>query len=143
MQNLIEPDKRVDELAHAVIGAAIEVHRHLGPGFLENIYEEALCIELEAIPFERQKEISVLYKGRPIGKHRVDLLVGQSLMVELKAIEALAEIHTAQVISYLKATGLTLGLLINFNVSILKNGIQRVAYTNNNAGSWRSLRLGG
>jgi GxxExxY protein len=126
MQNLIEPDKRVDELAHAVIGAAIEVHRHLGPGFLENIYEEALCIELEAIPFERQKEISVLYKGRPIGKHRVDLLVGQSLMVELKTIEALAEIHTAQVISYLKATGLTLGLLINFNVSILKNGIQRV-----------------
>ena len=143
MQNLIEPDKRVDELAHAVIGAAIEVHRHLGPGFLENIYEEALCIELEAIPFERQKEISVLYKGRPIGKHRVDLLVGQSLMVELKAIEALAEIHTAQVISYLKATGLTLGLLINFNISILKNGIQRVVYTNNNAGSWRSLRLGG
>ena len=143
MQNLIEPDKRVDELAHAVIGAAIEVHRHLGPGFLENIYEEALCIELEAIPFERQKEISVLYKGRPIGKHRVDLLVGQSLMVELKAIEALAEIHTAQVISYLKATGLTLGLLINFNVSILKNGIQRVVYADNNSGSWRSLRLGG
>jgi len=145
MQNLIEPDKRVDELAHAVIGAAIEVHRHLGPGFLESIYEEALCIELadEAIPFERQKEIGVLYKGRQIGKHRVDLLAGQSLIVELKAIETLAEIHKAQVISYLKATGLTLGLLINFNVSILKNGIQRVVYTDINSGSWRSLRLGG
>jgi GxxExxY protein len=121
----------VDEMAHTVIGAAIEVHRQLGPGFLENVYEEALCIELAdaGILFERQKEISVLYKGRPIGRHRVDLLVGQSLIVELKAIEALAEIHKAQVISYLKAARLSLGLLINFNVSILKNGIQRVVYS--------------
>jgi GxxExxY protein len=131
MQNLIEPDKKVDEMAHTVIGAAIEVHRQLGPGFLENVYEEALCIELAdaGILFERQKEISMLYKGRPIGNHRVDLLVAQSLIVELKAIEALAEIHKAQVISYLKATRLSLGLLINFNVSILKNGIQRVVYS--------------
>jgi GxxExxY protein len=81
------------------------------------------------IPFERQKEIGLLYKDREIGKHRMDLLVGGSLVVELKTVEALAEIHTAQVISYLKATGLPLGLLINFNVSILKNGIQRVVYT--------------
>ncbi len=69
--------KKVDELAHAVIGAAIEAHRHLGPGFLESVYEEALCIELaeRQVSFEHQKEISVLYKGRPIGKHRIDLLV--------------------------------------------------------------------
>ena len=122
----------MDQLAHAVIGAAIEVHRQLGPGFLESVYEEALCIELEdrRIPFERQKEISVLYKGRPIGVQRIDLLVGQSLVVELKAVEALAEIHQAQVISYLKATHLLLGLLINFNVPVLKSGIQRIVYTN-------------
>jgi GxxExxY protein len=146
MKTLIEPGKRVDELAHAVIGAAIEAHRHLGPGFREGIYEEALCIELaeRQVPFEWQKEISVLYKGRPIGKQRIDLMVGEVLIVELKAIEALAEIHKAQLISYLKATCLSLGLLINFNVSILKNGIQRVVYTSNNdSAAWRSLRLGG
>ena len=119
-------------MARAVIGAAIEVHRQLGPGFLESLYEEALCVELEGrqIPFERQKEISVLYKGRQIGVQRIDLLVGKSLIVELKAVESLAEIHKAQVISYLKATHLSLGMLINFNVPVLKDGIQRIVYTN-------------
>jgi GxxExxY protein len=131
MHNLIEPDRRTDELAHAVIGAAIEVHRLLGPGFLESVYEEALCVELAAreITFERQKEINVIYKGHQIGRQRVDLLVGQALIVELKTVEELAEIHKAQVISYLKATGLPLGLLINFNVPVLKSGIQRIVYT--------------
>jgi GxxExxY protein len=145
MKTFIEPDKRTDELAHAVIGAAIEVHRQLGPGFLESVYEEALCIELAVreVPFERQKEIGVVYKGHQIGRQRIDLLVEQALIVELKTIEEFAEIHKAQVISYLKATGLPLGLLINFNVSVLKNGIQRVVYTTNNSASWRSLRLGG
>lgn len=145
MKTLIEPEKRVDELAHAVIGAAIEAHRHLGPGFLESVYEEALCLELaeRQVPFERQKEINVLYKGRPIGKQRIDLMVGDVLVVELKAIDALAEIHKAQIISYLKATCLPLGLLINFNVPVLKNGIQRVVYTDNNSTPWRSSRLGG
>ena len=131
MKMVIEPEERVDEMAHAVIGAAIEVHRHLGPGFLESIYEEALCVELQSlrIPFERQKEIGVLYKDREIGKHRIDLLVGGLLIVELKTVEALAEIHKAQIISYLKAMRLSLGLLIKFNVPVLKNGIQRVVYT--------------
>jgi GxxExxY protein len=131
MKTFIEPDKKADELAHAVIGAAIEVHRHLGPGFLESVYEEALCVELadRRIPFERQKEMHLLYKDREIGKHRIDLLVGESLIVELKTVEALAEIHQAQLISYLKATRLTLGLLVNFNVPILKNGIKRIVYT--------------
>jgi GxxExxY protein len=130
---LIEPDKKADELAYAVMGAAIEVHRHLGPGFLESVYEEALCVELadRRIPCERQKEMCVLYKDREIGKHRIDLLVGGLLVVELKTVDALAEIHEAQVISYLKASRLPLGLLINFNVSILKNGIQRIVYTGN------------
>ena len=141
----IEPDKKVDELAHAVIGAAIEVHRQLGPVFLESVYEEALCVELaiREIQFERQKEINVVYKGYPIGRQRVDLLVGQSLIVELKTVEELGEIHKAQVISYLKATDLQLGLLINFNVPVLKNGIQRIVYTTSNAAAWRSQRLGG
>ncbi len=128
---LIEPDNKTDKLAHAVIGAAIEVHRQLGPGFLESIYEEALCVELAdaGIPVERQKEIGVIYKCRTIGKHRLDLLVGEVLIVELKTVEALADIHKAQVISYLKAAGLQLGLLINFNVPVLKSGIQRIVYT--------------
>jgi GxxExxY protein len=132
MQTFIEPDKNTDGLAHAVIGAAIEAHRHLGPGFLESVYEEALCVELAdgKIPFERQKEISVLYKDREIRKHRIDLPVGQSLIVELKAVVEFAEIHKAQVISHLKAGGLPPGLLINFNVPVLKNGVQRVVYTN-------------
>ena len=145
MQPFTEPDRKSDDLAHAVIGAAIEAHRLLGPGFLESVYEEALCVELSdrAILYERQKEISVIYKGRQIGRQRIDLLVGQSLIVELKTVEELAEIHMAQLISYLKAAELTLGLLINFNVPILKNGIQRVVYSNNNSAAWRSSRLGG
>lgn len=131
MKTFIEPGKQIDDLARAVIGAAIEVHRQLGPGFLEAIYEEALSVELTdaGILVERQKEIGVIYKGRTIGKHRLDLLVGGSLVVELKTVEELAEIHKAQVIFYLKTTRLPLGLLINFNVPILRNGIQRVVYS--------------
>jgi len=95
---------------------------------LESIYEEALAVELglRGIPFERQKTIAVDYKGHAVGEGRLDLLVGGCLIVELKAVEAIAPIRVAQVISYLKATGLPLGLLINFNVPLLKNGIQRV-----------------
>lgn len=124
----IEPNKRLDRLARAVIGAAIEVHRHLGPGYLESVYEEAMVVELalRGIPFERQKPVSVSYKGHDIGEGRVDLLVGSELLVELKAIDALGPIHKAQVISYLKVMGLHLGLLINFNVPVLRAGIQRI-----------------
>ena len=124
----VEPNQRVDRLAREVIGAAIEVHRHLGPGFLESVYEEALVIELtlRGIPFERQRPVPVSYKERNVGEGRVDLLVVQELLVELKAVEALAPIHKAQVISYLKAMGIHLGLLINFNVPVLRAGIQRV-----------------
>ena len=127
----MEPSREVDDLAHHVIGAAIEVHRHLGPGYLESVYEEALAVEfeLESIEFERQKPISVAYKGRRIGEQRLDFLVGQLLIVELKTVESFAEIHKAQVISYLKATNLNLGLLMNFNVPILKDGLKRVVLT--------------
>jgi GxxExxY protein len=124
----IEPGEELDDLAHRVIGAAIEVHRHLGPGFLETVYEEALTIELRLrdIPFERQKIIVVGYKDAAVGEGKLDLLVDNRLIVGLKAVEALSAIHKAQVISYLRATRLHLGLLINFNVPILKNGLQRV-----------------
>ncbi|MGD0388111.1 MAG: GxxExxY protein [Tepidisphaeraceae bacterium] len=123
-----EPDRELDRLAHEVIGAAIEVHRILGPGFLESMYEEALCVELKlrAIPFQRQVAVPVVYKGVAIGQGRLDLLVQGELIVEIKTVEALAPIHTAQAISYLKATGHQLALLINFNAAILKDGIKRI-----------------
>lgn len=125
---LREPDREIDDLANAVIGAAIEVHRILGPGYLESVYEEALAVEMELrrMPFERQKPIAVAYKGRAVGEGRFDLLIGGKLIVELKAVDALAPIHTAQVMSYLKTMTLPLGLLINFNVPLLKQGIKRV-----------------
>jgi GxxExxY protein len=126
-----EPDKHVDELAHVVIGAAIEVHRGLGPGHLESVYENALAIEMELrnIPFERQRPFDLLYRNRPVGEGRMDFMVDGLLVVELKAVEALAPIHKVQVLSYLKATGLQLGLLINFNVPVLREGIQRIVNT--------------
>src|SRR5437762_9237443 len=115
-------------LSHVVIGAAIEVHRTLGPGFLESVYEQALCVELELrhIPFDNRVEIGVGYKGRIIGEGRLDILVANALIVELKAVDALAPIHEAQLLSYLKATGHRLGLLMNFNVPILRNSIRRI-----------------
>ncbi len=123
-----EPSKKLDQLAHDVIGAAIEVHRMPGPGFLESVYEEALCVELKlrGIPFESQVNQGVDYKGHHVGDGRLDLLIDKALIVELKTVEELVPIHAAQVISYLKATGYSLGLLINFNVPVLKEGIKRI-----------------
>ncbi|MEX0784712.1 MAG: GxxExxY protein [Dehalococcoidia bacterium] len=125
---LEEPSRSADELAHAVIGAAIEVHRNLGPGFLESLYEQALAIELElrGVPFARQLPVAAIYKQRPIGDARLDLMVGGELVVELKAVDALIPIHEAQLMSYLRLTNKQLGLLINFNVRVLKDGVHRV-----------------
>jgi len=122
------PGPVADDIAHEVIGAAIEVHRHLGPGFLESTYESAVCLELElrGIPFERQKSVALSYKGKAIGEGRLDLVVGGVVVVELKTVESFAPIHTAQLISYLRLTGLCLGLLVNFNVPVLRDGIRRV-----------------
>jgi GxxExxY protein len=116
--------------AKKVIEAAMNVHRELQPGFLESLYEEAAMLEFRAqeIPFENQKEISVAYRGTKIGLHKLDFLVADCLVVEFKAVEKLLPIHTAQAISYLKATGCDLGLLINFNVPLLKDGIVRVLH---------------
>ena len=126
----LEPPHRLDRLAHQVIGAALEVHRALGPGYLESVYEEAMRVELrrQGIPHVRQARFGTIYKGEVVGEHRIDILVDDELIVELKAVDALAPIHTAQVISYLKAGALQLGLLINFNVPVLKQGIRRVIW---------------
>jgi GxxExxY protein len=126
-----EPSRRVDELARQVIGAAIEVHRILGPGFLESVYEEALAIEfdLRGIPYQRQKPIVLIYKEKSVGDSRLDFLVGGELVVELKAVEAVHPIHPAKVINYLKMTGLELGLIVNFHVIQLKDGIKRIIVT--------------
>lgn len=122
-------DKAVNALSYQVVGAALEVHKTLGPGFLESVYEEALCVELRMrnIPYQQQYPVAVQYKDHAVGESRLDLLVGDSLVVELKAVEKFAPIHTAQILSYLKATELRLGLLINFNVVVLKqHGIKRI-----------------
>lgn len=119
----------LNEISRSVIGAAIDVHRALGPGFLESVYEEALCMELHdcGIPFQRQYEVAVRYKGREVGTGRVDMIVKETIIVELKAVDALAPIHTAQLLSYLRITGYPLGLLINFNVAKLTDGVRRIA----------------
>jgi len=120
-----------DVLARQFIGAAIEVHRRLGPGFLESVYEEAVVLEcrLRGIPVRQQVDVSINYKGMSVGTGRMDLLVGDVLIIELKTVENVLPIHQAQLLSYLKATSLKLGLLINFNVRMLRNGIKRVILT--------------
>lgn len=126
-----EPSRELDQLAHEVIGAAIEVHQDLGPGFPESVYEEALAVELglRGIPFRRQVGVNVRYKGQTVGRGTIDLLVDDVLVVELKANAEIAPVHQAQVISYLKATGIPLGLLINFHVALLRDGIKRIVLT--------------
>ncbi len=126
-----EPDAETDALAYAVIGAAIEVHRALGPGWLESVYEEALAVELDLrnIAFLQQHHVALMHKSHAVGKGKIDFLVSDRLVVELKAVDALAGIRTAQVLSYLRVTGCKLGLLINFHVPVLRNGVERVALT--------------
>jgi GxxExxY protein len=116
-----------DELTERIIGAAIEVHRILGPGLLESVYQEALCHELElrAIAFERQVVTGVIYKGKPIHGQRLDLLIESEVIVEIKSLHRVPEVVEAQILSYLKATGLKRGLLINFGERLLVNGIRR------------------
>jgi GxxExxY protein len=117
------------ELTHAIIGAAIEVHRVLGPGLLESAYEECLVQELtlRGIPFQQQKPVPVVYKGMKLDcGYRVDLLVDGRVVVELKAVEALAPIHDAILLTYLRLSGCKIGLLINFHCAALKDGIRRL-----------------
>jgi len=118
-----------DELTEKIIGAAIEVHRHLGPGLLEAIYEEALCYEftLQHINFQRQVPVDVFYKGQKIAGHRVDILVEQEVIIELKSQQKIPGVAMSQTISYLKATNLKRGLLVNFGEKRLIDGIKRIS----------------
>jgi GxxExxY protein len=120
-----------NELTQAIIGAAIEVHRTLGPGLLESAYEECLCRELaiRQLAFERQRPLPLNYKGVPLDcGYRLDLLVANTVVVEIKTVEALLPIHEAQVLTYLRLGGWQIGLLINFNVAKLKDGVQRLVH---------------
>lgn len=122
------PESLYKELTSRILEAAIEVHRVLGPGFLEGVYEEALAYEfnLRRIYFERQKIITVPYKDITAGEHRLDFLVANSVIVELKAVKDFDDTHLAQMMSYLKATGKRVGLLINFAKPRLTDGIKRI-----------------
>lgn len=117
------------ELTHGIIGAAIDVHRALGPGLLESAYEECLCHELQerAIRFERQKPVPLVYKSVKLDcGYRIDVLAGGRIVVEIKAVDALAPIHDAVLLTYLRLSGCTIGLLINFHAVVLKDGIRRL-----------------
>lgn len=113
-----------------IIGAAIEVHRNLGPGLLESTYEECLIYELNKLGLstQRQLELPIIYKGKALeSKYRLDILVDNQIIIELKSCKRLEPIHEAQILTYLKMANLSLGLLINFNVQLLKDGIKRLA----------------
>ncbi len=128
MHSDIDPD--TDALAAQVVDAALKVHKALGPGLLESVYEVCVAHELAArgVPFKRQVPISVSYEGLQLDAAlRLDVVVGDSLIVELKSVEALQPIHQSQLMTYLKLSGLRLGLLINFNTRLLRDGIKRIA----------------
>lgn len=126
VKSTLPPD--VEALMSHIIGAAIEVHRHLGPGYLESIYHRALCVEmrLRDIGFEAERRIDVVYKSELLRGQKLDLLVGDKVIVEVKAVSQLEQIHGSQLVSYLRSTGLRAGLLINFNCVVLKAGIRRI-----------------
>ena len=119
----------LNKLSNKIIGAAIEVHKTLGPGLLESAYEQCLCHELTIrdISFERQKELPVVYKHVRLDcGYRLDILVEKNIILELKSCEKIEPIHKAQLLTYLKLSGKTLGLLMNFNTSVMKDGIIRI-----------------
>ena len=118
-----------DPLTHSIIGCAIEVHRHLGPGLLENTYEEALCIELDyaGLSYTRQVRVPVLYKGHLIGEHRPDLVIAEKVVVEIKSVERLNGVHQAQTLAYMRILRVPVGLLMNFNSEVLRTSIRRLS----------------
>ena len=116
-----------NKLTERIIGCAIDVHKHLGPGLLEATYEAALCIELEdaGLRIQRQVTYPVIYKGRTIGDYRIDLIIQDAVVVELKSVERFDPVFEAQVLTYLKVSGKRVGLLINFNSRFLRDGVKR------------------
>ena len=121
-------DPEVEAIARNIIGAAIEVHRILGPGLPESVYRKALSHEfdLRGIQHTYETPIPILYKGVLVGEGRMDLLVEQCIVIELKTVESLNDVHRAQLIAYLQATHLRLGFLINYNVALLRDGMRRI-----------------
>jgi GxxExxY protein len=124
-------DEATEDLAERAIGALVEVHKHLGPGLPEVAYRKAVEHEfkLRNIPFQREVPVTIEYKGKVVADCRLDFVVGGVLIIELKVVEALNDVHRAPLLSYLRATRLQLGLLVNFNVTLLRNGIKRVINT--------------
>lgn len=121
----------VNKTTESIVGAAIEVHRHLGPGLLESAYEECLCEELSLrkIPFKRQVILPVTYKTKKLDiGYRIDLLVNDEVVVELKTVKSILPIHEAQTLTYMRLGGWQVGLILNFNVTVLKNGIKRLVH---------------
>jgi GxxExxY protein len=118
-----------DELTHRIIGAAIEVHRHLGPGLLERTYERALAVELTsaAIAYTRQLRVPVTYKGSIVGSYCADIVIENSVVVEIKSVEQLAGVHQAQLLAYMRVLGLSTGLLLNFYGEMLRTGVRRLS----------------
>ena len=118
-----------DPVTERIIACAIEVHRLLGPGFMESTYEEAMCIEMsdKQLQFTRQVRLPLEYKGHLIGEYRPDLVVENKVVVEIKSVERLVGVHRAQVLTYMRALNLAVGLLINFNGEVLKSGVRRLA----------------
>lgn len=121
--------KALNVLTGRIIGCAIRVHRALGPGLLESAYECSLCVELahEGLQFQRQVACPVTYRGHAVGEYRLDVLIEDEVIVEVKAVERFEPVYIAQVLTYLKAKDRRLGLIINFNVSVLRDGVRRVA----------------
>jgi GxxExxY protein len=119
--------ERLNPITNRIIGCAIEVHRYLGPGLLEQTYEAAMCIELDrdGLAFARQPMIRIDYKGHCIGEHKADLIVANAVVVELKSVDRFDPIFAAQLLTYLRCTGMRIGLLINFNGRFLRTGIRR------------------
>ena len=124
----IYPTLAID-LTEQIIGCAIEVHRHLGPGLLESVYESALCIELQSLglPFARQIGVPVFYKGELIAEHRPDLIIRDEVIVEIKSVERFNPVFLAQMLMYLRITNLRVGLILNFNRPVMKDGVRRVS----------------
>lgn len=122
--------EEVNKITENIIKCAIEVHRNLGPGLLESIYEECLCKEfdLNNIEYKRQKELPIIYKNDELSiKYRIDIIVENSVIVEVKCVESILPVHQAQLLTYLKLTGMKIGLILNFYTELLKKGIKRVA----------------
>jgi GxxExxY protein len=122
--------RKYEDGSEQVIAAMIAVHRELGPGLLESAYEACLCRELElrGFGFQRQVPLPILYRGRSVDcAYRIDLLVDRRILIEIKAVEELMPVHAAQVLTYLKLAGVPIGLLVNFNVRVLRDGLRRVS----------------